>query len=73
MARISLSHSSENNAEALALRDRLVGEGWDDLFLDLDPQRGIVAGERWERASNEAAFRCEAVLSLVSRAWLRSP
>jgi len=72
MARIFLSHSSANNAEAIALRDWLVAEGWDDLFLDLDPQRGIVAGERWERALSEAANHCEAVLFLVSRAWLGS-
>ena len=50
MARIFLSHSSANNAEAIALRDWLVAEGWSDLFLDLDPDRGIAAGERWERA-----------------------
>jgi formylglycine-generating enzyme required for sulfatase activity len=72
MARIFISHSSANNAEAIALRDWLAGEGWDDVFLDLDPERGIVAGERWERALNEAANRCEAVLFLVSRAWLNS-
>ncbi|MCP4385313.1 MAG: TIR domain-containing protein [Hyphomicrobiales bacterium] len=72
MARIFLSHSSANNPEAAALRDWLVAEGWDDLFLDLDPQRGIVAGERWERALNEAANRCEAVLFLVSQDWLAS-
>ena len=72
MARIFLSHSSANNAEAIVLRDWLVAEGWDDLFLDLDPQRGIVAGERWERALSEAANHCEAVLFLVSRAWLTS-
>src|SRR5262249_26337667 len=41
-------------------------------FLDLDPKRGIVAGERWERALNEAASRCEAVLFLVSKVWLSS-
>src|SRR5581483_10549435 len=29
-------------------------------------------GERWERALNEAASRCEAVVFLVSRAWLAS-
>jgi conflict system STAND superfamily ATPase/TIR domain-containing protein len=52
--------------------DWLAGEGWDDVFLDLDPERGIVAGERWERALNEAASRCEAVLFLVSRVWLNS-
>ena len=72
MARIFLSHSSANDAEAVALRDWLTGEGWDDLFLDLDPTRGIAAGERWELALNEAANRCEAVLFLVSRDWLSS-
>jgi hypothetical protein len=72
MSRIFISHSSANNASALALRDWLRSEGWDDLFLDLDPERGIVAGERWERALNEAALRCEAVLFLVSREWLAS-
>jgi formylglycine-generating enzyme required for sulfatase activity len=70
---IFLSHSSTNNSEAVALRDWLAGNGWkDEIFLDLDPQRGIAAGERWERALNEAANRCEAVLFLVSRAWLGS-
>ena len=73
VSRIFLSHSSTNNAEAVALRDWLAENGWkDEIFLDLDPQRGIVAGERWERALNEAASRCEAVLFLVSRAWLNS-
>ena len=73
MSRIFLSHSSVNNAEAVGLRDWLGCEGWkDEIFLDLDPQRGIAAGERWERALNEAANRCEAVLFLVSKAWLRS-
>lgn len=72
MARIFLSHSSVNNAEAVGLCDWLAGEGWDDVFLDLDADRGIAAGERWERALNEAASRCEAVLFLVSRAWLGS-
>ena len=73
MSRIFLSHSSANNAEAVALRDWLEREGWkDEIFLDLDPNRGIAAGERWERALHEAANRCEAVLFLVSKAWLGS-
>ncbi|RTL68831.1 MAG: toll/interleukin-1 receptor domain-containing protein, partial [Hyphomicrobiales bacterium] len=72
MSRIFISHSSSNNAEAIALRDWLVAEGWSDLFLDLDPNRGIAAGERWERALNEAARRCEAVIFLISKAWLGS-
>jgi TIR domain len=72
VSRIFISHSSTDNAPAIALRDWLVGEGWDDLFPDLDPERGIAAGERWERALNEAARRCEAVLFLISKAWLGS-
>jgi hypothetical protein len=72
VSRIFLSHSSVNNAEAVALRDWLDSEGWDDIFLDVDPERGIAAGERWERALNQAAHRCEAVLFLVSRPWLNS-
>jgi formylglycine-generating enzyme required for sulfatase activity len=62
-----------NNAEAVALRDWLEREGWKgEIFLDLDPERGIAAGERWERALSAAANRCEAVLFLVSKAWLGS-
>jgi hypothetical protein len=70
--RMFISHSSANNAEAIALRDWLLSEGWSDLFLDLDPDRGIAAGERWERPLNEAARRCEAVIFLISKAWLAS-
>ena len=50
MSRIFLSHSSKDNFEAIAVRDWLATEGWDDVFIDLDPERGIAAGERWERA-----------------------
>jgi tetratricopeptide (TPR) repeat protein len=72
MSRLFLSHSSANNAEAVAIRDWLASEGWNEVFLDLDPVRGIAAGERWERALNEAASRCEAVLFLISHDWLNS-
>ena len=70
MSRVFLSHSSANNVEAVAIRDWLATEGWNEVFLDLDPKRGIAPGERWERALNEAVSRCEAVLFLVSRNWL---
>ena len=72
MARLFLSHSSVNNPEAVAICNWLAREGWNDVFLDLDPLRGLVAGERWERMLNQAAHKCEAVLFLVSRAWLAS-
>jgi WD40 repeat protein len=75
VSRLFLSHSSKNDDWAIALRDWLVRERWSaeaDIFLDLDPDRGIVAGEKWRNALEEAATRCEAVLFLVSEAWLAS-
>jgi hypothetical protein len=72
VSRIFLSHSSLNNAEAIALRDWLVAQGWDDIFLDLDPERGLKAGERWQAALRHAAGRCELVIVLISPAWFAS-
>ena len=72
MSRIFLSHSSKDNFEAVALRDWLAVQGWNDVFLDLDSERGIAAGERWERALHEAANRCEVVIFLVSANSLAS-
>jgi WD40 repeat protein len=72
MSQLFISHSSKDNFAAIALSEWLVSEGWDDLFLDLDPERGIAAGERWERALHQAAHRCDAVLFLVSSNWLSS-
>ena len=72
MARIFISHSSANNDRATQLRDWLVTNGWDDIFLDLDPERGIAAGERWKEALQKAAQRCEAVLALINTEWLAS-
>jgi TIR domain len=69
MSRIFLSHSSANNAEAIAVRDWMKAEGWDDVFLDLDPERGLKAGERWQEELKRAAERCEMVIFLVSPAW----
>jgi hypothetical protein len=72
MSRLFLSHSSANNAEAMALRDWLIRQGFEDLFLDLDPERGLKAGERWQAALKSAAERCELVIFLVSPDWAAS-
>lgn len=72
MSHIFLSHSSKDNVAAVAVAGWLKDEGWDDLFLDLDPVQGIHAGERWERALYTQAAECGAVLFLVSRNWLGS-
>ena len=72
MSRIFLSHSSIDELEAVALKEWLAHKGWDDVFLDLDPQRGLLAGERWQEALRRAADRCEAVVFVVTPAWAKS-
>jgi ankyrin repeat protein/WD40 repeat protein len=72
MSYLFISHSSQNDFAAIALQTWLIDQGWDELFLDLDPERGIVAGERWERALHDAANRCDAVLFCVSQHWIDS-
>lgn len=54
------------------MRDWLYANGWNNLFLDLDPQQGIRAGERWQEALKSAAERCEAVIFLISPEWAAS-
>jgi WD40 repeat protein len=72
VARLFISHSHDNNAAAIALCDWLSQEGYKDVFLDVDPNRGLVVGDRWQEALKAAADRCEAVLFLISPAWLSS-
>ncbi len=72
MGKIFISHSSANNAEALAIHDWLSQQGWGDVFLDLDPRRGLVAGDRWQAALKAAAEQCELILVLISPDWARS-
>jgi hypothetical protein len=76
---VTVSHSIHNDDLALALKVWLIraGKVWlirageeEDLFLDLDSKRGIVVGQRWARALEEAATPYEAVLFLVPRMWL---
>jgi len=72
MSSIFLSHSSVDEREAVALGSWLDKNGWNDVFLDVDPQRGLAAGERWQEALRKAADRCEAVVFIVSPAWAKS-
>lgn len=72
MASIFLSHSSQNNSEAIVIRDWMKDEGWEDVFLDLDPERGIKAGDRWQDSLKRASANCELVIFLISPAWAAS-
>jgi WD40 repeat protein len=72
LSRLFLSHASADNSAAVALGKWLAEVGYIDLFLDSDPDRGLVPGDHWITALRAAADRCEAVLCLVSPAWLAS-
>ncbi len=72
MTRIFLSHSSLNNAEAIAIRDWMKAQGWDDVFLDLDPELGLAPGDHWQIALRAAVARCEVVVVLISPDWAAS-
>lgn len=69
MSKIFLSHSSADNAAALALSRWLEDEGWGDHFLDITPMRGLAPGARWQEELKKAAHRCQVVLFLISPAW----
>ena len=73
MARIFISHSSRNNAEALALHQWLISQGWTDLFLDIHPVDGLAAAEKWQKALRDSIARCRAVIFCLSSEWLESP
>ena len=47
MTRIFISHSSADNATALALGAWLDEGGWTDYYLDIDATRGMIPGDRW--------------------------
>ena len=72
MSRLFISHASADNAAAAALHLWLGEQGFADVFLDIDAGRGLVPGERWQEALKVATHRCEAVLCLISPAWLTS-
>ena len=72
MSRLFISHSSKDNAAAIAFKQWLGASGWpqEDVYLDLD---SIGAGERWKESLNKANARCEAVVLLASPDALASP
>ena len=72
MARVFLSHSSRDNADAAELKAWLDGQGFAPAFLDFDKHGGIPAGADWERALYEQIQRCQALLILQTPNWSAS-
>ncbi len=67
-----ISHSSRDKDDTLALVAWLAQRGLTDVFLDFDAGHGIDVGDRWMDALRRAGERCEAVVVLISEAWLDS-
>ena len=72
MSTIFISHSSADNALAVGLLDWLKTQGYRSVFLDLDLEEGIEAGERWEKVLYRELVSCSVVLALVTENWLAS-
>ena len=72
MPAIFISHSSADNAHAAEIKAWLASIGLEQVFLDFDKTTGIGAGKDWERELYEAIERCQAVIALITPAWLAS-
>lgn len=72
MTAIFISHRSSDNAEAAALQRWLADQGHERLFLDFDPADGIPAGVDWEQRLYQELRRCQALLIVLTPAWLAS-
>ena len=72
MSKIFISYAGHDKQVALSMRDWLLNHGFNEVFLDLDPEKGIKAGDRWQEKLLAACRSCEAVIFLVSKHWLAS-
>jgi len=63
-----LSHSSKDDAAAVALEAWLVKNGFTDIFVD----HQIAGGDKWRDELRASAAACRVVVCLVSASWLKS-
>ncbi|MDR5728888.1 MAG: SUMF1/EgtB/PvdO family nonheme iron enzyme [Terriglobia bacterium] len=72
MGSLFISHSSKDNHHAIRIRDWLNAQGWADIFLDLDPNKGLATGQLWQEELRKAGENCAAVILLISPNWIAS-
>lgn len=72
MSDLFISHSSADAANAREVERQLAEHGHRSVFLDFDPERGIVAGQSWERTLYSRLRACRAVIALCSDTYLAS-
>jgi TIR domain len=71
VARVFLSHASEDRECAGELHQWLVSQSH-KVFLDQDPRAGIPVGELWEQRLHERLRWADAVVCVVTGAYLAS-
>ncbi len=70
MRAIFISHGSKDARDAQDARDMAVWlrqQGYESLFLDVDPEAGLVAGKDWEHQLYVRLRGCRAVIVLCSQ------
>jgi hypothetical protein len=71
MARVFVSHSSKDHELAAEVHGWLAHDGH-EVFLDQDLRDGIAVGEEWEQRLHERLRWADAVVCLVTSAYLAS-
>ena len=66
MVSLFVSHSGEDRTVALMLHEQLRLAGFEGLFLDFDPERGIPAGRNWERELYSQLKKTDGLVFLAS-------
>jgi WD40 repeat protein len=72
MARVFISHASRDRELADELHGWLIQEGH-EVFLDHHPDQGITVGEAWEQRLYERLRWADAMICVVTSAYLASP
>ncbi|MGH3829924.1 MAG: TIR domain-containing protein [Pseudonocardiaceae bacterium] len=71
MAKVFISHASDDREPSDEVRRWLVTEGH-EVFLDQHPRDGIELGEEWERRLHERLRWADAVVCVITSAFLAS-
>ena len=72
MSSIFISHSSKDNDMARELERELKKKNHTSVFLDIDPDKGIVSGQSWERTLYRKLRACRAVIAICTDDYLSS-
>ncbi|MEQ1513064.1 MAG: TIR domain-containing protein [Lysobacteraceae bacterium] len=72
MSAIFVSHSSKDLDATADIRAWLDAQGYRSYFLDFDEAQGIAASQKWEQSLYEQMNRSQALLAVITPAWLES-